>query len=263
MKQFLGLLAILLVSVPLSARQGLSASLSTTTCPGAGCQVVSTTGQGTAALQVTGTFVGTLTITGSVDGINYASIVMYPVAGGASVSTATSTGIWVANIAGLSTVKIAFTAYTSGTAVTAVAFSQNPMSFTSSALGASTAVIGHTIVDTAPTTAVTIASMPSTPVTVAATLTTQMAGWSFSNVVTNATTVVKSGAGVLHCVTVNGLGTTETATVYDNTAASGTKIGTVSVSAVGQTGCYDVAFATGLTVVTAGAVAADITVSYR
>lgn len=80
------------------------------------------------------------------------------------------------------------------------------------------------------------------------------------NITTATTTVVKSGTGVLHSITVN----TTTAfaiTVYDNTAASGTKIATIAASpAIGSTFLYDVSFNTGLTIVTAGA--SDITVSY-
>lgn len=84
-----------------------------------------------------------------------------------------------------------------------------------------------------------------------------------NNISTNATTVVKSGAGVLHCITVNTTGTTTTATVYDNTSAAGTKIATINSSASHITQIYDVSFNTGLTVVTAGAAASDITISYR
>ena len=56
---------------------------------------------------------------------------------------------------------------------------------------------------------------------------------------------------------------TGTVTIYDNSAASGTKIGTIT-SYASVPGCfiYDVAFWTGLTIVTATA-APDITVSWR
>lgn len=55
---------------------------------------------------------------------------------------------------------------------------------------------------------------------------------------------------------------TETITIYDNTAASGTKIGTITVFA-STNPCltYDVNFTTGLTLVTATA-SSDLTVSY-
>lgn len=92
----------------------------------------------------------------------------------------------------------------------------------------------------------------------------QSPGFLFANITTATTTTVKSGAGVLRGVTVNTKGTiASTITIYDNTAGSGTKIGTIdSLNLAGQF-LFDVAFATGLTLVTTGTVAPDITVSYR
>jgi hypothetical protein len=85
--------------------------------------------------------------------------------------------------------------------------------------------------------------------------------YNYNNITTATTTVVKTGVGVLHSITIN----TTTAfaiTVYDNTSAAGTKIATIAASPViGSTFIYDVAFKTGLTIVTAGA--SDITVSYQ
>jgi hypothetical protein len=82
----------------------------------------------------------------------------------------------------------------------------------------------------------------------------------YRNITTATTTVVKSGAGVLKGITVN---TTAagTITIYDNTSAAGTKIGTLKSSVVEGTYEYNVAFATGLTVVTGAA--SDITVAYN
>ena len=73
-------------------------------------------------------------------------------------------------------------------------------------------------------------------------------------------TVVKSGAGVLHRITVTG-GTTGTIVIYDNTAGSGTKI--ADFDTINALASYElnVAFATGLTIVTSAAT--KITVSYR
>ena len=82
---------------------------------------------------------------------------------------------------------------------------------------------------------------------------------SYSNITSGATTVVKSAAGHLHSITVNATAA-GTITIYDNTAASGTKIGTLKASIVEGTYTFDVAFATGLTIVTGAA--SDITVSY-
>lgn len=53
------------------------------------------------------------------------------------------------------------------------------------------------------------------------------------------------------------------ATIYDNTAGSGTKIGTIDTTAGVQTFLYDVAFSTGLTIVTAAGTASDMTLSYK
>jgi hypothetical protein len=79
------------------------------------------------------------------------------------------------------------------------------------------------------------------------------------NIAAAATTVIKTGPGVLHTLTVN---TTAAGaiTIYDNTLAAGTKIATIKASVAEQTFTYDVAFGTGLTIVTAAA--SDITVSY-
>lgn len=86
----------------------------------------------------------------------------------------------------------------------------------------------------------------------------------YAHISTAATTTVKSGAGTLHTITVNGLGTVASiCTIYDNTAGSGTVIGILNTLAGQQTYDYDVAFTTGLTLVTTGTVAPDITVSYR
>ena len=74
------------------------------------------------------------------------------------------------------------------------------------------------------------------------------------------TTVVKSRAGILGSITVG-----ETAagaiTVYDNTEASGTPILVLKASIAEQTFPLDIAFANGLTVVTAAA--SKVTVTYQ
>lgn len=87
--------------------------------------------------------------------------------------------------------------------------------------------------------------------------------FSYQNITTDATTTVKTGAGYLHTICINTPAATGTVTIYDNTAGSGTKIGAItSFASVGGCFTYDVAFWTGLTIVTATA-APDITVSFR
>lgn len=79
------------------------------------------------------------------------------------------------------------------------------------------------------------------------------------NITTATTTTVKTRPGKLHSIVVN---TTAagTITIYDNTAGSGTKIGTLKASVVEGTYLFDCAFNTGLTIVTGAA--SDITVNY-
>ncbi len=95
------------------------------------------------------------------------------------------------------------------------------------------------------------------------TLTVQLS-YLFANVTAGGATTVKSGAGTLRSVTINTKGTiASTVTIYDNTAGSGTKIGTIDSLTLSGQFAFDVAFATGLTVVTTGTAAPDITVAYR
>jgi len=83
---------------------------------------------------------------------------------------------------------------------------------------------------------------------------------SYNYIATATTTVIKTGAGVLHSITVNG-GTAGTIIVYDNTAGSGTIIASFDSTNALATYLFDIAFATGLTIVTGAAT--KLTVSYR
>ena len=89
--------------------------------------------------------------------------------------------------------------------------------------------------------------------------------WSYSNLLANATTTLKSGSGILRSIVINNAGASaNTCTVYDNTAGSGTVIATIdTVELNGRVLEYDVRFGTGLTIVLATGTAADITVMYR
>lgn len=90
-------------------------------------------------------------------------------------------------------------------------------------------------------------------------------GTSFLNIAGAATTVVKTGAGKLHSIIINKPVATGVITIYDNTAASGTKIGTITNPAtllqqqvvISYT---TLGFSTGLTIVTSAA--DDLTVIY-
>ena len=89
--------------------------------------------------------------------------------------------------------------------------------------------------------------------------------FSSANIVSATTTTVKSGAGFVHAITFNKFVASEIYTVYDNTAGSGTKIGTLTAPATLLHNHFvwllDVAFSTGLTIVSGQA--SDATIAYR
>lgn len=93
-------------------------------------------------------------------------------------------------------------------------------------------------------------------------------GYSFLNIPTAATNAaIKSGPGTLHTVTLNTQVASATVTIYDSLTATGTKIATITTPASVLTSGpitvpYDIAFQTGLTVVTVGT-NADVTVTYK
>lgn len=87
--------------------------------------------------------------------------------------------------------------------------------------------------------------------------------YSYANIATATTTVVRNGKGVLKGIVVNKAVATGAITIYDNTAASGAKIATITSPATlihSQISLDygEVAFTTGLTIVTSQA--DDITV---
>lgn len=96
----------------------------------------------------------------------------------------------------------------------------------------------------------------------------------FRNMTGNSTVTVKSGGGVIRGIGINNNNTGGEITIYDNTAASGTKIATIQIgtpsggllSSNGQQSPNYVTmiaeFTTGLTVVTTSSSNNDITVYY-
>ena len=89
-------------------------------------------------------------------------------------------------------------------------------------------------------------------------------GFSFVNVTgANSSTVVKTGSGVVHTVTINTRGTGSTVALYDDIAGVGNKIATIDTTLSTTAFLYDVIFTNGLTAVTVGASGADLTISYR
>jgi len=77
-------------------------------------------------------------------------------------------------------------------------------------------------------------------------------------------TVIKASSGMLHLITVNKKGTvSSTVTVYDGLTNAGTVIAIIDSLNLYGTFLFDVYFTTGLTIVTTGTVAPNITISYR
>ena len=86
----------------------------------------------------------------------------------------------------------------------------------------------------------------------------------FANLLANATTVVKTGAGELARIVINNAGaSSNVCQVFDGLTASGTPIATIdTVELNGRVLEYGCRFATGLTIVIGTGTAADITVVY-
>jgi len=87
--------------------------------------------------------------------------------------------------------------------------------------------------------------------------------YSYANITTTTTTLVKTGAGFLHAIVLNKPVATGTVKIDDAVTDTTPVIGTITVPASPQptTIVYDLAFTTGLTIVT-GVAAQDITVVY-
>lgn len=92
---------------------------------------------------------------------------------------------------------------------------------------------------------------------------TTAGGSAYVHVATATTTQVKSGTGVLRRVTVNTKGTVASAiSIYDATSGTSNPIAIIDSLNLSGTFSFDLAFATGLRVITTGTVAPDITVVY-
>ena len=113
-----------------------------------------------------------------------------------------------------------------------------------------------------PATGATFPVSGSLTVTQSGTSTTQLAGQTFTNVTTNTDTVIKNTPGTFVGLSVNTIGNASSATVFDNTTCTGTKIGTYS-TILQNALIINAAAATGICVTTAGVGAADITVLWR
>lgn len=153
-------------------------------------------------------------------------------AGQVATNTTTSTGMLHGPISGRY-FRLNFTgAYSSGAATGTIVFSASPR-----------------VLQNAGALQVGTWSVTATPAAAAT------GGYSNTPIKTATTTTVKSGAGTLHTITIAG-GTAGAITVYDSTTASGTEIipaFTPAAVTTPVTLTFDIAFATGLTIVTGAA----------
>ena len=86
----------------------------------------------------------------------------------------------------------------------------------------------------------------------------------YLNITTKTSTQVKTGAGTLARIVINKAGSADTLALYDNSACSGTLIGTITVAAsVNNSITYSAAFGAGLCIISGGTTAGDYTVVYR
>lgn len=90
-------------------------SLTSTTCPGTGCVILSIANRGSGTIQLTGTFTATVQFEGSVDGANWFAIPAATIAASpATVTSATATGRWTFTPGGYAAVRVRASAFTSG-----------------------------------------------------------------------------------------------------------------------------------------------------
>ncbi len=87
--------------------------------------------------------------------------------------------------------------------------------------------------------------------------------YNYTNLAANATTVIRTGPGVLHNVNINTKGgSSNVITIYDGVSTAGTKIATIDSTVTYGPLNFDVTFLTGLTVVIGTGTAADVTVAW-
>jgi len=225
------------------------------------------------------------TYTGSNDGTTFTSLNCQALSGVGlnspltNVFTVSTTNPITCSTVGFAQIKIAITSYISGTPTALVQFSQIPAPF-STVAGTVTAV-GNTAsgsaaagnpVQTASKVitgvqALSNGNVSSDVATVTGARLVEEGGRTFCNIAgISAATTCKSGAGFIHTVTINTAVGSATVKLFDNTAASGTSIGVITLpstitSVDPFTLTLDAAFATGLTVATSGAT--DVTITYR
>jgi hypothetical protein len=86
--------------------------------------------------------------------------------------------------------------------------------------------------------------------------------WQFFPITTKTTNLVKPSPGFIRGITINKIGTADTLVIYNNTAASGSILASITVQPNIPFYPYFAQMNTGITVVSGGGVAGDYTVIY-
>lgn len=114
MKRLLWLVMLLLMATSASAQN----TLSTTACPGSGCMPILLSQEtGTVGIQITGTFVGTLEFEKTIDGATWVQWWVNPNGATTPVVNTTAAGFFSGPAADAKSVRVRFSAYTSGSAI--------------------------------------------------------------------------------------------------------------------------------------------------
>lgn len=254
----LNTLTVTAQDVASSSSTGANSQAFVTGTPTAGSAAVyAIQGQDQAVFQVSGTWTGTLTVEESADaGVTWIAHAVHQI--GTPLITNGFTGNFVAslNSSGKTHLRVRATAAWTGTANVRVTLGTGDVTvYVGNGLSiqdgsSSTSTVRATI---------KAASAPSIPADTS--MVVAQVPYTYAHISTDATTLVKSGAGILHNICVNTVGAASTITVDDALTATTPTMAVISGATLG---CYryDVAFLTGLTIVTAVA-APDLTVSYR
>jgi hypothetical protein len=259
----------------------LTAAQSTEATPVAGgTVVVSTNESSSVGIGVTGTWSGTIVFDGTIDGTNWFAISAFNLSTGLMVQSITANTNLIIGCGSLVQVRTRMSAYTSGTANVAfnAAIGNNVISVTNAIAATFNAQVVGSVAS--------LGSNSGNPVKVGRVYNSSLPAPSsgkivdeqanafgesavqfrnkYSHISGNGTTTVKSGAGRLHGIMINNTGVGASATLYDNTAGSGTVIAVLALSGTPEfVGPLGLEFSTGLTIVTSGLLANDLTILYQ
>ena len=184
----------------------------------------------------------TVNFEATADGTTWVSLLTHPLGGTTIAATTTADGTFRSSTAGLLAVRARISAYSAGTVtINGYVGDKTPALTTTQAVQAGTWTVSSPALATG--------------------------GYTYLHIPAGiATTVVKASAGTLHSIVLNSAAVaTNTTTIYDNASGAGTIIGVpaVTTATVPTTLIYDIAFALGLTIITAVANGGSMTICFK